>query len=66
LEFIDPSGLAALVQVRKQVRHAGGDVLLAAPQRQVLRLLTLTRLISTQAWMRPPAMPDGRGTLRRP
>jgi anti-sigma B factor antagonist len=45
LEFIDSSGLAALVQVRKQVRHAGGDVLHAAPQRQVLRLLTLTRLI---------------------
>jgi anti-sigma B factor antagonist len=45
LEFIDSRGLAALVQVRKQVRHAGGDVLLAAPQQQVLRLLTLTRLI---------------------
>jgi anti-sigma B factor antagonist len=45
LEFIDSSGLAAQVQVRKQVRHAGGDVLHAAPQRQVLRLLTLTRLI---------------------
>ena len=45
LEFIDSSGLAALVRVRRQARHAGGDLLLAAPQRQVLRLLTLTRLI---------------------
>jgi anti-sigma B factor antagonist len=45
LEFIDSSGLAALARVRKRARHAGGDLLLAAPQQQVLRLLTLTRLI---------------------
>jgi len=45
LEFIDSSGLAALARVRKQARHAGGDLLLAAPQGQVLRLLSLTRLI---------------------
>ena len=45
LEFIDSSGLAALVRVRGQARHAGGDLVLAAPQRQVLRLLTLTRLV---------------------
>jgi anti-sigma B factor antagonist len=44
LEFIDSSGLAALVRVRKHARHAGGDLLLAAPQRQVLQVLTLTRL----------------------
>jgi anti-sigma B factor antagonist len=35
LEFIDSSGLAALVRVRKHARHAGGDLLLAAPQQQV-------------------------------
>jgi anti-sigma B factor antagonist len=45
LEFIDSSGVAALVRVRKQARHAGGDLLLAAPQLQVLRLLALARLI---------------------
>ncbi|HUK70277.1 MAG TPA: STAS domain-containing protein [Streptosporangiaceae bacterium] len=45
LEFIDCSGVAALVRARKQARHAGGDLLLAAPQQQVLRLLTLTCLI---------------------
>jgi anti-sigma B factor antagonist len=45
LEFIDSSGLAALAHVRKQARLAGGDVLLAAPQHQVLRVLTLTRLL---------------------
>jgi anti-sigma B factor antagonist len=44
LDFIDSSGLAALVRVRERARHAGGDLLLAGPQQQVLRLLTLTRL----------------------
>jgi anti-sigma B factor antagonist len=45
LEFIDSSGLAALARIRKQARQAGGDVLLAAPQDQVLRVLTLTRML---------------------
>jgi anti-sigma B factor antagonist len=45
LDFIDSSGLAALLRARKHARHAGGDLLLAAPQRQVLRILALTRLI---------------------
>ena len=45
LEFIDSSGVAALAHGRKHARHAGGDLLLAAPQHQVLRVLTLTRLI---------------------
>jgi anti-sigma B factor antagonist len=45
LEFIDSSGVAALVRGRRQARHAGGELLLAAPQPQVLRVLTLTRLI---------------------
>jgi anti-sigma B factor antagonist len=45
LEFIDSSGVAALARGRKLARHAGGDLLLAAPQRGVLRVLTLTRLI---------------------
>ena len=45
LEFIDSSGLAALVRVRERARLAGGDLLLAAPHGQVLRLLSLTRLI---------------------
>ena len=45
LEFIDSSGVAALARGRRQARHAGGELLLAAPQQQVLRVLTLTRLI---------------------
>jgi anti-sigma B factor antagonist len=45
LDFIDSSGLAALARVRKHARRAGGDLLLAAPQQAVLRVLSLTRLI---------------------
>lgn len=45
LEFIDSSGVAALARGRTQARHAGGDLRLAAAQQQVLRVLTLTRLI---------------------
>ena len=45
LEFIDSSGLAALVLARKQARYAEGELLLAAPQQQVLRVLTATRLV---------------------
>jgi anti-anti-sigma factor len=41
----DASGVAALVRGRKHPRHAGGELLLAAPRHQVLRVLTLTRLI---------------------
>ena len=49
LEFIDSSGVAALVRGRRQARNAGGELLLAAPQQQVLRVLTLTRLIDVFA-----------------
>ena len=45
LEFIDCGGVAALAPGRTQARHAGGDLQLAAAQQQVLRVLTLTRLI---------------------
>ena len=45
LEFIDCSGMAALARVREQARQAGGDLLLADAQEQVLRLLMLTGLI---------------------
>jgi anti-anti-sigma regulatory factor len=39
LQFIDVSGMAALVRARKHARKAGGDLLLAAPRRQMMRLL---------------------------
>jgi anti-sigma B factor antagonist len=44
LEFIDCSGVAALARGRRHARQAGGDLLLAAPQRRVLRVLAITRL----------------------
>ena len=44
LDFIDSSGLAALVRARRHARRAGSDLLLAAPQQQVLRMLAITRL----------------------
>ena len=43
LEFIDASGIAALVHGRTHARDAGGDVLLAAPQRLVWQVLTIIR-----------------------
>ena len=45
LQYIDSSGVAALAHARRHARQAGGDVVLAAPQRQVARMLSLTRLI---------------------
>jgi anti-sigma B factor antagonist len=44
LEFIDCCGLGVLVRVRKWTREGGGDLLLAAPQQHVRRLLRLTGL----------------------
>ena len=45
LDFIDSSGVAALARGRKLARHAGGDLLLAAPQEPVLRVLAITGLV---------------------
>ena len=45
LEFIDSNGVAALARGRKLARHAGGDLLLAAPRQPVLRVLAITRLV---------------------
>jgi anti-sigma B factor antagonist len=43
LEFIDASGIAALSRGRRHARNAGGDLLLAAPQRRVRRVLAILR-----------------------
>ena len=45
LTFIDCGSLSALACAREKARQAGGDLVLAAPQRQVLRVLSLTLLI---------------------
>ncbi len=62
LEFVDSSGLAALVLARQHARRAGFELLLAAPQAQVLRMLAITRLTmssrSMPAWMKQPTSPD--------
>ena len=44
LDFIDSSGVAALARGRRQARQAGGDLVLAAPQQKVLRVLAVIRL----------------------
>src|SRR3984885_14323042 len=41
LEFIDARGVAALPRGRRHARTAGGALLLAAPQRQVRRVLAI-------------------------
>lgn len=42
LEFMDCGALGVLLRVRRLARQSGGDVLLAAPAANVLRLLSLT------------------------
>jgi anti-sigma B factor antagonist len=49
LEYIDSSGLAALARARQHLRRGGSDLVLAAPQQQVLRMLAITRLIDVFA-----------------
>ena len=45
LELIDSCGLGVLVRVLKWTRESGGDMALAAPQRQVRLVLRVTGLI---------------------
>ncbi len=45
LAFIDSCGLGVLVRVLKWTRESGGDMVLAAPQQQVRRVLSVTGLI---------------------
>jgi len=42
LDFIDCSALGALLRVQALARRGGGNVVLAAPQQHVLRVLALT------------------------
>ena len=44
LKVLDASGLTALMLAREHARAAGGELLLAAPQRQALLVLTAARL----------------------
>jgi anti-sigma B factor antagonist len=44
LEFIGSSGVAALARGRRQARRACGDLVLAAPQGKVTRVLAVIRM----------------------
>ncbi len=44
VEFIDSSGLGALVMARRKATELGGDVVLAGADAQMRELLTLTNL----------------------
>lgn len=44
VEFMDSSGIGVLVSLLKNMRTAGGDVVLLEPQGSVRMLLDLTRL----------------------
>ncbi|WP_052441903.1 STAS domain-containing protein [Streptacidiphilus anmyonensis] len=46
LGFCDSSGLNVLLKARQQVSDVGGRLILAAPTRQLLRLLELTGALS--------------------
>jgi anti-anti-sigma factor len=73
LEFIDASGVAALSRGRSRARDAGGDLLLAAPQRRVQRVLAFIWGASgadlSPAWQRQPsargAFPHAAAPVRR-
>lgn len=44
IDFIDSSGLGALISGLKAARQAGGDLRIAAPTKQVRSVLELTKL----------------------
>jgi anti-sigma B factor antagonist len=44
VDFMDSSGLGALVSVLKSARQAGGDLRISSPSDQVRMVLTLTNL----------------------
>jgi anti-anti-sigma factor len=44
LEFIDSTGLGALIRMLKHYREQGGDLKLAAPTRPVAKVLEITSL----------------------
>jgi anti-sigma B factor antagonist len=65
LESIDSSGVAALAHGRRQARRAGGDLILAAPQQKVMRVLATTRMadaFSVYATVEEAAAGTGRFT----
>ena len=64
VEFIDSSGLGALLSGLKAARQAGGDLHIAAPNRQAITVLELTNLNRVLRVQPPPegASDDGDGS----
>jgi anti-sigma B factor antagonist len=46
VEFVDSTGLTAMVTARSRQRASGGELRIANPSQQVVRLLELTDLLS--------------------
>ena len=66
LEFIDSSGLAALVRVRKHARHAGGDLRVQSPLEGLEQLGVVDlhgRIHSVHACVEDAAGSAGRSSL---
>ena len=67
LEFIDASGVGALARGRRRARNAGGDLLLAAPQRRYGWFSRssgrLAALAFLPAWQRQPPVWEPLGKL---
>jgi anti-sigma B factor antagonist len=63
LEFMDCSGVTALLRGRKLALLAGGDLRLAAPQPGVLLVLSLTRM--TDVLLVHASVDEAAGCIRR-
>ncbi|MFD4413470.1 STAS domain-containing protein [Streptomyces sp. NPDC058476] len=63
--FCDSSGLNTLIRLRRRAHNVGGELLLAAPPRQMMRLLTITGADGVfpihgslaEAWQAAPGTP---------
>jgi len=53
LEFVDSTGLSALIAVHKRADALGGELVLLSPSRDIRRLFELTG-IDTYFTIRPP------------
>lgn len=45
VEFLDSTGLGALIGAQRRAKEAGGEIRLAVPDGQILRLLRITGLL---------------------
>lgn len=45
VEFLDSTGLGALIGAQRRAKEAGGEIRLAVPEGQILRLLRITGLL---------------------